>query len=74
MGSNKFGPPGRQDDPQRKGWWGENPPFHTPAFVLTHRPRTSIEMAGGKTLGVEGDYAVEAVSAPSGVTHLTFTR
>ncbi|GLY14917.1 dihydrofolate reductase family protein [Kineosporia rhizophila] len=138
MGSNKFGPPGWQDDPEWKGWWGENPPFHTPTFVLTHRPRTSIEMAGGTTFhfldvspvkaldlareaaggrdvrigggatmardfiaaglvdhihlvqvpivlgrgvrlwdgleGMEGDYSVEAVSAPSGVTHLTFTR
>lgn len=49
MGSNKFGPPGWQDDPAWKGWWGENPPFHTPVFVLTHRPRSSIEMEGGTT-------------------------
>ena len=44
-----FGPPGWQDDPQWRGWWGTNPPFHTPTFVLTHRPRPSIEMAGGTT-------------------------
>lgn len=49
MGANKFGPPGWQDDPEWKGWWGPNPPFHTPAFVLTHRPRPSIEMEGGTT-------------------------
>jgi dihydrofolate reductase len=30
-----------------RGWWGDNPPFHTPVFVLTHHPRPSIEMAGG---------------------------
>src|SRR4051795_5710419 len=30
MGANKFGPPGWQDDPGWRGWWGENPPFHTP--------------------------------------------
>ena len=39
MGANKFGPPGWQDDPDWKGWWGPNPPFHTPTFVLTHRPQ-----------------------------------
>ena len=49
MGAGKFGPPGWQDDPDHKGWWGPNPPFHTPVFVLTHRPRPSIEMEGGTT-------------------------
>lgn len=49
MGANKFGPPGWQEDPKWKGWWGPNPPFHTPVFVLTHRPRPSIEMKGGTT-------------------------
>src|SRR6476469_8356628 len=49
MGANKFGPPGWHDDPDWKGWWGPNPPFHTPTFVLTHRPRSPIEMDGGTT-------------------------
>jgi dihydrofolate reductase len=49
MGAGKFGPPGWQGDPEWKGWWGSNPPFHTPTFVLTHRPRPSIEMEGGTT-------------------------
>lgn len=49
MGANKFGPPGWHDDPDWTGWWGPNPPFHTPTFVLTHRPRPSIEMEGGTT-------------------------
>ena len=49
MGANKFGPPGWQQDPDWKGWWGPNPPFHTPTFVLTHHPRASIEMEGGTT-------------------------
>jgi dihydrofolate reductase len=49
MGANKFGPPGWQDDPDWKGWWGPNPPFHTPTYVLTHRPREPIEMDGGTT-------------------------
>ena len=138
MGANKFGPPGWQDDPEWKGWWGPNPPFHTPTFVLTHRPKPSIEMEGGTTFhfldaipaealaaareaagdqdvrigggatvvrdflaaglvdqahfvqvpivlgrgvsvwegleGLEETYGVEAVSSPSGVTHLTLTR
>jgi len=138
MGANKFGHPGWHEDPEWKGWWGSNPPFHTPVFVLTHQPRPSIEMEGGTTFhfidsspaealetareaadgrdvrigggptvirdflaaglvdhlhvvvvpillgrgvrlwdgleGVENDYEVEAVSSPSGVTHVTFTR
>ena len=138
MGANKFGPPGWQEDPEWKGWWGPNPPFHTPTFVLTHHPRPSIEMEGGTTFhfidaspaealatareaaggqdvrlgggasmirefvaaglvdhmhlvqvpivlgrgarvwdgleALERDYAIEAVSTPSGVTHLTFMR
>ena len=49
MGSGKFGPPGWQDDPEWRGWWGPNPPFHTPTFVLTHRPRPPLEMEGGTT-------------------------
>lgn len=138
MGANKFGPPGWQEDPHWQGWWGPNPPFHSPTFVLTHRPRPPIEMEGGTTfhfldaapvealeiaraaadgqdvrigggatvvrdflvaglvdlmhlvqvpivLGrgvriwdgletLEEAYDIEAVSSPSGVTHLTFTR
>lgn len=138
MGANKFGPPGWQDDLDWKGWWGADPPFHTPTFVLTHRPRPSLEMEGGTTFhfldvapaealavareaadgqdvrigggatvvrdfltaglvdhmhlvqvpillgrgvrlwdgleGLESSYDTEAVSSPSGVTHLTFTR
>ena len=138
MGANKFGPPGWHEDPDWKGWWGPNPPFHTPTFVLTHHVREPIEMEGGTTFyfiegtpqevlkqareagdgrdvrigggatiirdflsaglidqlhvvqvpillgrgsrlwdgleGLEKDFRVEAVSSPSGVTHLTFTR
>src|SRR5580700_4307090 len=138
MGAGKFGPPGWQDDPEWRGWWGPNPPFHTPTYVLTHRPRPPLEMDGGTTFhfldvapvdalavareaadgqdvrigggptmlreflaaglvdhlhvvqvpillgrgvrlwggldALDEQYDVEAVSAPSGVTHLTFTR
>jgi dihydrofolate reductase len=49
MGSGKFGPPGWHDDLEWNGWWGPNPPFHTPVFVLTRHPRPSIEMEGGTT-------------------------
>lgn len=49
MGAGKFGYPGWHDDPDWKGWWGPNPPFHTPVFVLTHHPRTPLEMEGGTT-------------------------
>jgi len=138
MGANKWGYKGWHEDPDWKGWWGPNPPFHVPVFVLTHHTRPPIEMEGGTTyhflhaspaealdtareaadgqdvrigggaivvrdflaaglvdhmhlvqvpivLGrgvriwdgleaLEDAYAIEAVSAPSGVTHLTFTR
>ena len=47
MGARKFGPPTWHEDPDWKGWWGPNPPFHTPVFVLTHHPRASIDMEGG---------------------------
>ncbi|MBB4017196.1 dihydrofolate reductase [Chelatococcus caeni] len=47
MGAGKFGPPGWQGNPEWTGWWGSNPPFHTPVFVLTHHPRPSIAMEGG---------------------------
>jgi dihydrofolate reductase len=142
MGRNKFGPQrGPWADEEWQGWWGEEPPFRTPVFVLTHYPRPSIELKGGTTFhftdagpeqalaaareaaggldvrigggpatvrefleadlidqmhlvlvpiflgrgeslwqglagldGLEERFAVESVSSPSGVTHLTFTR
>ncbi len=49
MGANKYGPPGWHEDPDWKGWWGPDPPFHTPVFVLTHHTRPPIEMEGGTT-------------------------
>jgi dihydrofolate reductase len=138
MGRNKFGPQrGPWADEAWKGWWGDDPPFHTPVYVLTHYPRPSIQMKGGTTFHfidaspadalavareargldvrigggpstirefVQADliddmhvvvvpivlgrgerlwdgledfeqrYDVEAVSSPSGVTHLSFAR
>jgi dihydrofolate reductase len=49
MGAGKFGPPKWHENPEWKGWWGPNPPFHTPVFVLTHHPRPPIVMEGGTT-------------------------
>jgi dihydrofolate reductase len=144
MGRGKFGPPEGGPwtevgtDEEWRGWWGSNPPFHTPVFVLTHHPRPSIVMEGGTVYhfvdaspqealdlarqaagdrdvrigggptiirdflaadlidvlhvvqvpillgrgvrlwdgleGLEARFDIEAVSSPSGVTHLTFTH
>jgi dihydrofolate reductase len=139
MGRNKFGPDrGPWPDEEWNGWWGDDPPFHSPVFVLTHHLRPSVTMNGGTTfhfidatpeealekareaaggldvrigggtatvrqflaadlidhlhvvivpilLGrgerlwdgfedLEQRFAVESVSSPSGVTHLTFDR
>ncbi|HEY2213437.1 MAG TPA: dihydrofolate reductase family protein [Acidimicrobiales bacterium] len=139
MGRNKFGyQRGPWADEEWKGWWGDNPMFHTPVFVLTHHPRPTLEMEGGTTFyfidatpaealklaqdaagdldvrigggpttvrqflaadlvdhlhvvvapivlgrgerlwdgleGLEERFDIEAISSPSGSTHLTFTR
>ncbi|MDD2858925.1 MAG: dihydrofolate reductase family protein [Candidatus Nanopelagicales bacterium] len=139
MGRNKFGPQrGPWTDDGWKGWWGDDPVFHTPVFVLTHYPRPSLEMDGGTIFhfidaspadalalakeaaggldvrigggpttvreflaadlidsmhlivapivlgrgvrlwdgleGLEQRFDLEAVSTPSGITHMTFTR
>ena len=48
MGRNMFGPVrGSWPDDRWKGWWGDNPPYHVPVFVLTHHPRPPQPMAGG---------------------------
>jgi dihydrofolate reductase len=51
MGRNMFGPPGGGDwgDEQWTGWWGEDPPYRYPVFILTHHPRDAVEMEGGTT-------------------------
>ncbi len=49
MGAGMFGLHNFPDDPNWKGWWGDQPPFRCPVYVLTHKPRPSIEMAGGTT-------------------------
>jgi dihydrofolate reductase len=139
MGRNKFSPyRGPWTDEQWKGWWGDDPVFHTPVIVLTHHPRPPLPMQGGTTFyfldaepraaldrarelagsldvrigggvqtvreflnadlidrmhivlvpvvlgrgeplwrdleGLEQRFDIEAISSPTGVTHLTFTR
>ena len=139
LGRNMFAPSrGPWPDEEWKGWWGEEPPYHVPVFVLTHHARPPLPMKGGTTFhfvtdgihaalerakkaagdrdvrigggaatvrqyldaglidelhiaivpvllgrgepvwdgleGLEQRFAVESVSSPSGVTHVTFTR
>jgi dihydrofolate reductase len=63
MGAGMFGLHSFPDDPEWKGWWGDEPPFHTPVYVLTHTaPRASISMAGGTTFHFRNG-PVEAVLA-----------
>ena len=57
MGRNMFAPVrGPWRDESWRGWWGENPPFHHPVFVLTHHhPREPLQMQGGTTFHFVGD-------------------
>jgi dihydrofolate reductase len=49
MGRNMFGPIRGEWTGDWKGWWGPEPPYHAPVFVLTHHPREAVEMEGGTT-------------------------
>ena len=63
MGAAMFGLHSFPDDPDWKGWWGDQPPFHTPVYVLTHTaPRPSIPMEGGTTFQFR-NAAIEEVLA-----------
>jgi len=70
MGRNMFGGgPGPWSDEPWKGWWGDDPPFHAPVFVLTHHAREPMEMQGGTTFhfvtdGIES--ALEQAQAAAG--------
>lgn len=69
MGRNMFGPVrGEWDDSDWRGWWGEDPPYHAPVFVLTHYAHEPIAMAGGTTFHfVDGfQSALEQASAAAG--------
>jgi dihydrofolate reductase len=54
MGRNMFAGPGAWDEAWR-GWWGEEPPYHAPVYVLTHQPRARLEMQGGTTFNFVTD-------------------
>jgi dihydrofolate reductase len=63
LGRNMFGPiRGAWPDDAWKGWWGDNPPYHAPTFILTHHARAPIEMEGGTTFHFVTD-GIEAALA-----------
>ncbi|MGA2001420.1 MAG: dihydrofolate reductase family protein [Terriglobales bacterium] len=63
IGRNMFGPVrGPWPDDTWKGWWGEDPPYHTPVFVLTHHPRASLTMSGGTTFHFVTDGIQDALA------------
>ena len=69
MGAGKFGYPGWHENASWQGWWGDEPPFHTPVFVLTHHVREPLEMAGGTTfhfLDASPAEALETARAAAG--------
>ncbi|HEV2505319.1 MAG TPA: dihydrofolate reductase family protein [Mesorhizobium sp.] len=62
MGAGMFGLHAFPNDPDWKGWWGDEPPFRCPVFVLTHAKRASIEMAGGTIFHFIDTTPAEALS------------
>jgi dihydrofolate reductase len=71
MGRNMFGPVRGEWDRQWTGWWGDNPPYHGPVFVLTHHPREPQPMDGGTTFhfvtdGIEAAFARAREAAGDG--------
>jgi dihydrofolate reductase len=76
LGRNMFGPVrGPWPDESWKGWWGDEPPYHTPVFVLTHYPRAPLRMAGGTefhfiTSGINGALEQARAAARGGDVRL----
>jgi dihydrofolate reductase len=74
MGRNMFGPIRGEWDEPWEGWWGPEPPYHAPVFVLTHYPHEPIEMAGGTTFhfvtdGIRSALAqAQAVAGDAGIS------
>lgn len=71
MGRNMFGPIRGEWDGDWTGWWGEEPPYHAPVFVLTHHARDPVELAGGTTFhfvtdGFDAAYAAARDAAGDG--------
>jgi dihydrofolate reductase len=74
MGRKMFGGGDGPWDESWRGWWGEDPPYHTPVFVLTHHPREPLPMQGGTTFnfvtdGIES--ALEQARAAAGAKNVT---
>ncbi len=67
MGRNMFGPVRGPWDREWRGWWGEDPPFHAPVFVLTHYPHDPIEMDGGTVFRFVSDGVIAALDAARAV-------
>ncbi|MFS8111787.1 dihydrofolate reductase family protein [Rhizobium jaguaris] len=61
MGAGMFGLHNFPDDPNWRGWWGDEPPFRVPVFVLTHKSRPCLEMAGGTTFHFLNTTPVDAL-------------
>ena len=61
LGRKMFGGGGGRWDESWRGWWGEDPPYHTQVFVLTHHPRAPLEMRGGTTFTFVTDGIVSAL-------------
>lgn len=74
MGRNMFGPDRGDWDLDWHGWWGDNPPYHGPVFVLAHRPRPDLVMEGGTTFSFVTDgpeAALERARAAAGTRHVS---
>jgi len=70
LGRNMFGPiRGAWPDDTWKGWWGDNPPYHTPVFVLTNQPRASVTMEGGTTFHFVTDGIHAALKRAAGAAN-----
>jgi dihydrofolate reductase len=63
LGSNMYGPKEKRERPDWKGWWGDNPVYHAPVFVLSHKQRDPIAMEGGTTYIFIADGIEAALSA-----------
>ena len=73
MGRNMFSPGRGAWDEDWKGWWGDDPPYHAPVFVLTNHPREPVEMQGGTTYifvtdGIESALAQAREAAGDGTS------
>ncbi|MET4003093.1 MULTISPECIES: dihydrofolate reductase family protein [Arthrobacter] len=66
MGAGMFGLHNFPDDPKWQGWWGEEPPFRAPVFILTHSQRPSLEMLGGTTFTFISATPAEALAMAQG--------